>query len=44
MHTLTGWVTPVAEGDTVVLWVQRRTSDQEVTGSTPTRALLVQQP
>ena len=28
----------------VALWVKRRTSDQDVAGSTPTQALLVQQP
>ena len=32
------------EGDAVVLWVGRRTSDWEVAGLTPDRTLLVQQP
>ena len=31
-------------GDAVVLWVERRDSDQQVAGLTPARALLAQQP
>ena len=31
-------------GEAVVIQVERRTSDQEVTGSTPAQALLAQQP
>ena len=33
-----------SEGDTVSLWVEHRISIQEVAGSTPARALVVQQP
>ena len=34
------FITAHSKGDAVVLWVEHRTSDREVAGSTPVRALL----